>query len=178
MRLSLKVVFKNLPGIKCVKVSPRKPECLVIHNLSAGSPSLLLSTRCKHRNVKTVHSTLLLIFSVFLLGVSCNFVSNFFLPPIFCTYYWVQKRVWTFIPLRLDSASVVSWFAICIVSFIGVSDPGLKIDSALTGNINLKYKLWCCATYGFLALPPPTQQRVIYIFLPVSKSDTFINRLL
>lgn len=141
MRLSLKVVFKNPPGIKCVKVSPRKPECLVIHNLSAGSPSLLLSTRCKHRNVKTVHSTLLLIFC-FSFGGQLQFCFQFLFASNLLYLLLSTKACVNFYPSSLRfSFCRVSWFAICIVSFIGVSDAGLKIDSALTGNINLKYKL-------------------------------------
>lgn len=144
MRLSLKVVFKNLPGIKCVKVSPSKPECLVIHNLSAGSPSLLLSTRCKHRNVKTVHSTLhsTSYFLCFSFGGQLQFCFQFLFASNLLYLLLSTKACVNFYPSSLRfSFCCVSWFAICIVSFIGVSDAGLKIDSGLTGNINLKYKL-------------------------------------
>lgn len=119
------------------------------------------------------------LFSLFFFWGQLQFCFQFLFASNLLYLLLSTKACVNFYPSSLRfSFCRVSWFAICIVSFIGVSDAGLKIDSALTGNINLKYKLWCCATYGFLALPPPTQQRVIYIFLPVSKSDTFINRLL
>lgn len=141
MRLSLKVVFKNLPGIKCVKVSPRKPECLVIHNLSAGSPSLLLSTRCKQKCENgALHSTS--YFLCFSFGGQLQFCFQFLFASNLLYLLLSTKACVNFYPSSLRfSFCRVSWFAICIVSFIGVSDAGLKIDSALTGNINLKYKL-------------------------------------